>query len=149
MNARFACIDPVRRKTDMGDSHVILKGRLTRDLELVTTSSGKVVGRGTIANNRRTTDVNGNWVDGDAQFFNFEIWNGKARQLQANTQKGSLVFIEGELRYAQWQDKATGQNRSTVFISADNAEVIMPYRSVSAGQGDPVSQGDPLDDIPF
>lgn len=140
-------------------NHVILVGRLTRDIELKYTNTGLPIGRLGIAINRRRKKED-TWVD-EANFFNVTIMGKIAESLRPYLTKGKQVGIEGELRQNKWEQN--GQMHSTVDIFATNVQLLggktggtgRDYQSPGNYQdnsmGTPMDQpvDDFEDDIPF
>ena len=87
-------------------NRVILIGRVGRDPEPRYMESGE---RGvlnfTLATNRRYQDRNGQWQD-DTQWHNIVFWGSRnLDRLAEKLRKGTLVMVEGEIRYRKWQDR--------------------------------------------
>jgi len=118
---------------------VMLIGRLTRDPESRTfASGGKVTNFGFAVNNRRKNAQTGQWED-DPVFVECKIFNrgeaGKqADLLEQNVRKGQQIFIEGHLTFEQWDDKTSGQKRSTLKVIVDNFQYL-ERREDGAGGG--------------
>ena len=81
---------------------VIIMGRLTRDVELRTTSGGNSVIDLGVAINERRLGPNGEWVDA-IQFVDVTFWNRKAEVIAQYFQKGSPILIEGALQLDRWR----------------------------------------------
>ena len=81
---------------------VIIMGRLTRDIELRTTSGGNSVIDLGLAINERRLGANGEWVDA-IQFVDITFWNRKAEVIAQYFQKGSPILIEGALQLDRWE----------------------------------------------
>src|SRR5699024_7088340 len=79
---------------------VNLIGRLTRDIELRYTQSGKAVANGSIAVNRAFKNQEGNY---DADFINLVMF-GKTAEIMANyVKKGHQVGIEGRIQSGSYE----------------------------------------------
>jgi single-strand DNA-binding protein len=106
---------------------VMLIGRLTRDPEIRTFSTGgKVAKFGFAVNNRKKDQATGQWVD-DPVFLDVEAFNrgefGKQADLvEQYLAKGRQIFIEGHLKLDQWEKD--GQKRSRVVIVVDNIQFL-------------------------
>lgn len=74
---------------------VMLIGRLSKDVELRTTPSGKSVANTSIATSRKTKKADGTYEE-KTEFHNLVIWNG-SENLAKYTSKGSKIYVEGEL----------------------------------------------------
>ncbi len=78
----------------------ILVGRLTKDPELKTTSSGVNVCSFTIAVNRRFRNAEGNY---DADFINCVAWRQQAEFLSKFFTKGRMVGIVGSIQTRNYE----------------------------------------------
>jgi single-strand DNA-binding protein len=104
---------------------VMLIGRLTRDPEIRTFSSGgKVASFGFAVNNRKKNPQSGQWEDEpvflDIEAFNRQTGRQLADQVEQYFKKGSQFYLEGHLRLDQWQDKNDGSKRSKLKIVLDD-----------------------------
>jgi len=93
-------------------NRTILIGRLTRDPEIRTTSSGKQVASFSIAV-RKNKD--------EADFFRVEAWGKLAEYVDAYLSKGRLVAIDGRLTCEKYTAK-DGSQREQVKVVADNVQ---------------------------
>jgi single-strand DNA-binding protein len=109
---------------------VMLIGRLTRDPEVRTFSTGgKVAKFGFAVNNRRKNPATGQWED-ESVFLDVDAFNrgdfGKSADLvEQYLRKGQQVFIEGHLKLDQWTSQ-DGQKRSKISVVADNFQFLEP-----------------------
>lgn len=74
---------------------VILIGRVTKDIELKTTASGKSVVSFTLAVNRKHKNADGNY---DADFINCVAYDMRAETISKYVHKGDKFGIEGTLK---------------------------------------------------
>jgi single-strand DNA-binding protein len=118
---------------------VMLIGRLTRDPEVRTFSTGgKVAAFGFAVNNRKKNQQTGQWED-EPVFLDVEAFNRRegGRQLadlvEQHMHKGHQFYLEGHLRLDQWTDK-DGQKRSKLKIVLDDFQFLEP-RQDGGGQG--------------
>src|SRR5205823_6383780 len=100
---------------------VMLIGRLTRDPETRTFSTGgKVAKFGFAVNNKKKNASTGQWED-EAVFLDIDAFNrgDTGRQLadlvEQHFRKGRQFFIEGHLQLDQWTGQ-DGQKRSRLKI---------------------------------
>jgi single-strand DNA-binding protein len=127
---------------------VILIGRLTRDPETRTFSTGgKVAKFGFAVSNRKKNSQTGQWED-EPMFIDCEAYNRGDFGTLANTietycKKGSLICIEGKLHLDQWDDKSTGQKRSKHKIVVDAMQLLERRGDDGQGGGAPRSAGAP------
>lgn len=84
-------------------NQVNLIGRLSKDIEVRYTQSGKAVGSGSIAVNRRFKSANG---ERQADFINFVIWDKAAENLANFTHKGSQVGLGGEWQTRNYENNS-------------------------------------------
>ena len=103
----------------MSINRVVLIGRLTRDPELRTTSTGKNVVEFSIAVNKRIKPQEG----ADADFFRIKAWGQTADYVSNYISKGRLVGVDGRLETRKWTDQ-NGANRETIEIVADNVNAL-------------------------
>jgi single-strand DNA-binding protein len=96
-----------------------LHGRLTRDPELRTTNSGKMVASFGIAENKRIYDKDaGDWKDSDPTFYDCSAFGPMAENIIENLSRGQLVVVAGVHRQRSWQDK-DGKNRTSWEVAVD------------------------------
>ena len=98
-------------------NHVVLVGRLTRDVEVNKTTSGLSLARFTVACNRR---FNKDQTD----FINCVAWRQTADFLGQYAKKGSLVGIEGSIQTSSYDNPTTGQKVYRTEVSVDNAQLL-------------------------
>jgi single-strand DNA-binding protein len=96
---------------------VILMGRITRDIEIKTTPSGKAVTSFSIAVDRRIQSKDGEKV---TDFIDCVAWRQIADFIARFFSKGKLILIEGELQTRTYTDK-NGINRKAVEVIVDRA----------------------------
>lgn len=129
-------------------NQVILMGRLTADVEVRSTTTGKNVASFTLA-----VDKGGNQEGAD--FFDVTAWDKLAELLDQYTHKGSKVLVMGRLQQQTWDDKASGQKRSKVVITAndvtflDSKPSIAPQASTDTILEDIEDKPIDLSEIPF
>lgn len=121
-------------------------GRLTKDVELNTTTNGVNVAKFSIAINRRFKNENG---ESEADFFNVVAWRGLGENIHKYCKKGSKVFIAGEVQNRSW-DKEDGTKGYFTEIIANECE-FLGNKNESAEGGDVVKKFEPVDsdNLPF
>jgi len=109
---------------------VMLIGRLTRDIESRTfTTGGKVAKFGlAVAYMRdKKNPTTGEWEGGETTFIDIEVFNRENRQLadlaEKRLKKGSQVYLEGRLRLNKWTTQ-DGQERQKLLVVVDNMEFL-------------------------
>ena len=107
-------------------NHVVLIGRLTRDLGADERSFG-YVGNGqaranvSIAVNRSRKQADGSWTD-EVNYFDVTIWGKTAENLKPYLLKGKQICVEGYLKQDRWEKD--GQKFSKVQIVANNVQLL-------------------------
>jgi len=125
-------------------NNVTLLGRLTRDVELKDTKTGKKVGSFTIA-------VDKQGKDDSASFIDVTVWEKTAEYVAQYAGKGLRVAVVGRLDQQTWEKD--GQKQSKIVVIAN--EVTVVDRKEGAAQPldtvAPVDTDAPIDlaDIPF
>lgn len=109
-------------------NQVILMGRLTRDPEQRTTTSGKVVVSFSLAVDRAGQDD-------QADFFDITAWEKLGELVMQYLAKGRRVLVQGRLRQDSWDDKETGKKRSRVEVTATDVTFLDGPSDGSAGSG--------------
>lgn len=96
-------------------------GRLTDDVTLRWTASGKAVATIPLAFNSRKRDPQtSEWVDGDVFFVRGTAFNALAEHAMDSLRKGDEVVVSGRVKTERWQDKQTGENRSATSLLVDS-----------------------------
>jgi single-strand DNA-binding protein len=98
-------------------NQVILMGRLTRDPETRTTTSGK-----TIASFSLAVDRGGQ--DDATDFFEVTAWEKLGELVSQYLSKGRRCLVQGRLRQDSWDDKETGKKRSKIEVVATDVTFL-------------------------
>jgi len=98
-------------------NQVILMGRLTRDPEARTTTSGKTVVSFSLA-------VDRTGQDGQADFFDITAWEKLGDLVNQYLTKGRRCLVQGRLRQDSWDDKETGKKRSRIEVTATDVTFL-------------------------
>jgi single-strand DNA-binding protein len=102
---------------------VLLIGRLTADPEVRYTASGLNIASLRMAVNNYRKGPDGNRIE-EACFIDCTAFGKTGELAQQYLKKGRQVFIEGHLRFEQWDDKNTGQKRSKHTVTVDNIQFL-------------------------
>lgn len=102
----------------MSINRVVLVGRLTRDPELRTTTTGKSVVEFSIAVDKQRKPTDGS---NTADFFRIKAWGTTADFVANYLTKGRLVAVDGRLEQRRWQ-APDGQNREVTEVVAENVQ---------------------------
>ncbi|HEY8992669.1 MAG TPA: single-stranded DNA-binding protein [Candidatus Microsaccharimonas sp.] len=98
-------------------NQVVLMGRLTRDPEQRTTTTGKTIASFSIA-------VDRGGQDDQADFFEVTAWEKLGDLVIQYLGKGRRVLVQGRLRQDSWDDKETGKKRSRVEVTATDVTFL-------------------------
>lgn len=91
-------------------------GRLTKEVELRRTQSGKAVATYSLAVKRpRSKD--------DTDFINCVTWEKAAEYLSQYGHKGDVVAVNGSLQSRKWEDK-NGNKRTEWEVVTDGVELL-------------------------
>jgi single-strand DNA-binding protein len=129
-----------------GINKVIVTGRMTRDPEMRTTTTGKSVAAFGIAVEKRFKPQDPN--EKDADFFNVTVWGQTAEFVANYASKGRMVGVDGRLQQRKYTNK-DGVEVNTVDIVADNVVILDRPRDDAGGApagapaGAPSSAGEP------
>jgi len=116
---------------------VLLMGNLTRDPEVRYTPKGTAIANIGMAINRRWTNEAGEQKE-EVTFVDVEVWGRQAETANQYLKKGSPLFVEGRLRFDQWDDKESGQKRSKLKIVCEHFQFIgAPRQSGEFNEGAP------------
>ncbi len=112
-------------------NQVILMGRLTRDPEQRTTTTGKTIASFSIA-------VDRGGQDDTADFFNVTAWEKLGDLVMQYLAKGRRVLVQGRLRQDSWDDKETGKKQSRIEVTATDVTFL---DGPNGGDSAPASAG--------
>jgi len=125
----------------------ILLGRLTKDPELATTTSGISVCNFTLAISRRFANANG---DKETDFINIVTWKNTADNCHKYLKKGSQVSLVGSIQTRSYeaQDKT---KRYVTEVVADEVEFIGSKNTNTTDENKPTETLTPVPDnqLPF
>ena len=128
-----------------GVNKVIIVGNLGRDPEVRYMPSGQATASVAIA----TTEAWKDKTTGEKQErteWHRVVFFGRLAEIAGEyLKKGSQVYVEGSLRTNKWQDKATGQDRYTTEIIANDLQML---GGRGAGTGSPSMSSDDYSDGP-
>ena len=112
-------------------NRVVLIGRLTRDPEIRTTTTGKQVADMSIAVDKRIKPQDGSAT---ADFFRLTAWGQQAEFAGNYLGKGRLIAVEGRLQSRKYTAN-DGSNREVVEIVVDNIQGLDRPREDHGGGG--------------
>lgn len=98
-------------------NQVTLMGRLTRDPETRTTSTGKNITTFSLA-------VDRGGQDDKADFFDITAWEKLGDLVAQYLTKGRRAIVQGRMRQDTWDDKDTGKKRSKIEVVASDVTFL-------------------------
>lgn len=130
---------------------VILVGRVGRDPEIRQMQSGKSVVNLSLATTSKRKDAGGNFIE-DTQWHRVTAYDKLADIIGQYVHKGSLIYIEGSIKYGKFTDK-DGNEKNTTDIIAGQLQML-GGKSESHGEERPqrrqeAQQEMPEEDLPF
>ena len=105
----------------MNVNKVIIIGRLTRDPELRTTSSGQTVANLSVATSRQWKDQSGQKQE-KTDFHSVVAWGRQGEVIGQYFIKGHEIYVEGRLETRSWDDKETGKKMYRTEIILEKFE---------------------------
>jgi len=124
-------------------NRIQISGRITKDLEMKTTSGGTAVLRFSIASDRMWKDKE-EWKT-ETTFVNIQAWSGLAESINRQAHKGSAVLIEGRLSCNKYEKD--GVQKEFWEIIADTCHVLEWLPKGDAATPDPAPPTN--EDVPF
>lgn len=135
---------------------VALRGRLTKDVELRYTQSGKAVASSSIAVERDFKNGSG---ERESDFINFVLWGKSAENFSNMVSKGNRVGINGRLQTRNYENNQ-GQKVYVTEVIANGFDLIETRAETGNHQNNnqqksktPVDSGNQVDisdaDLPF
>lgn len=121
---------------------VFLIGRITKELELKTTNSGRSICDFGLAINRPFNK------DGErvADFINCRVWGRTAENLVKYQNKGNLISVIGRLQVDKYQDKE-GNNRYMSYVLVEELNYLEKKKEQDLGEQDLSEFEKPFDEI--
>ncbi len=113
-------------------NRVFLIGNLTRDPEVRYIPSGTAVADLQMAINRKYKTAAGE-IKEDTCFVGVVTWGRQAETAGEYLKKGSLIMVEGSLRYEQWE--SNGEKRNRIKVNADRVQFLDRVRRSVDGAG--------------
>ena len=140
----------------------IVEGNLTREPET------KLVGQRTlikfsIAENQRTKDAKGNWVDGEPSYYDMNFWTEKPDYWLKRLGKGVSVLCRGNFKQDRWEKDGKMCSKINFTVTDINGKWLpeldannsapktqsAPAAPASAPAAAPAPASDYSEDIPF
>lgn len=106
-----------------GFNKVILMGNLTRDVEVRTTPSGQNVANFSLAVSRSWKGQDGQQQE-QTSFINCVAWGKSGEIIAQYVKKGDALLVSGRLDQRSWDDKDSGQKRSTIEVNVEDFNFV-------------------------
>ena len=131
---------------------VMLMGNLTRDPELRYLPSGTAVTQFRLATNRRYRNSSGEMQE-EATFVFIDAFGRTAEVLKEHVKKGDPIFVEGRLKFDEWEAKDGSGKRNRLKVICENFQFLTRRSDRDTGDRDTgesarAPQAQP-DDAPF
>ena len=104
-------------------NRVLLMGNLTRDPQLKYLPSQTAVAEFGVACNRKFRTAQGEDRE-EVTFVDVTAFGKQAEVINQYMTKGKPIFIEGRLKYDQWEDKNGGGKRSKLTVVVENFQFV-------------------------
>ena len=118
-----------------GINKVILVGNLGQDPETRSMPSGKAVTNVRIATSESWRDKQTGEQKEQTEWHTVVFFDRLAEIAAEYLKKGSQVYVEGRLRTRKWQDKATGADRYSTEIVANEMQMLGGRGGMGGGGG--------------
>mgnify|MGYP004447611927 CR=1 FL=1 len=113
---------------------VLLIGNLTRDPEVRQLTTGQNVTSFGLAISRQFVSMRGESRE-ETCFVDVDAWGRTGEIVAQYCRKGNPLFVEGRLRYDQWDDRETGKKRSRLSVTAESIQLLgAPNRGTGYGE---------------
>lgn len=108
-------------------NRVTLLGNVGRDPEVKATAGGTTVANFSLATTKGKKDAAGNWTD-QVEWHNLVSFGKTAEVIRDYVNKGSRLYIEGELQTRSWDDKKTGEKKYRTEIVVHDISLLTPKK---------------------
>lgn len=123
---------------------VILIGRLTKDIDLKSTTAGVMVTSFDIAVKQEFKNSDGEY---GTDFFKCTVFRGGAEYLSNYAKKGTLISVEGRLKNNSWEKD--GEKRYSTEIICESVKVLSSGKNSSSDVTMPAEFTADEDDLPY
>lgn len=127
-----------------GVNKVVLIGNVGKDPEMQNLEGNLVVVKFPLATTENHKDKNGNSVS-HTEWHSIVLWRGLAELAQKYLHKGSMIYVEGRIKYRHWEDKDKIKRSSTEIV-ADN--FVMLDRRKDGDTKNDIADINGLDSLP-
>lgn len=99
---------------------ITVVGTVTKDPELKFINSGKAVIRFSVVTSKKKKNDDGSWEDTGTTYWDITAWDVLAENAADTLMKGTQVVVLGTAESQEWNDKATGEKKSKLGITAQH-----------------------------
>ena len=125
-------------------NNVTIVGRLTKDIELKQTTSGKSVCEFSLAVSRNIKNADGEY---DTDFINCQVWNKRAETMAKYCNKGDLIGVEGNLRTDTYEKDDVRHYKTYIYVQ--RVSFLGKKKQEQQFEFDPTEIEVEDDDMPF
>lgn len=121
----------------------IIDGRLTKDVEVRATTTGKHVAQLSLAFDGTSKDK--------TNFIDVVAWEKLAELMEKMAQKGTRVLVCGRLEYQEFTTK-NGEKRNKHLVVANDIQILSGFKPKDQTEADKMGEEDndiSVDEIPF
>jgi single-strand DNA-binding protein len=122
------------------DNQTTIAGNLVDTPELRFTNTGTPVTNLRVAVTQRIQQ-DGQWRDGETNFFKVNVWRGQAEHLAESLGKGDRVMVTGRLRQRSWETPE-GDKRSVTELEADEVGASLKWATAKVERASQRGNGD-------
>ena len=123
-------------------SKTILQGHCGRDCEVRYAPSGDAIANFSLATSKRWKDKNSGEMKESTQWHRITAFGRLAELAGEYIVKGTLVYIEGEIKYGKYTDQS-GVEKNTVEINASELKFWNKRDGEEEGEAPPARQAAP------
>lgn len=106
----------------MNLNRVIVAGRLTRDVDLSYTPSGKASAKFSLAINKTWYDKDTKQKQESTEYVNVQVWGKTAELCNQYLSKGRQCLVEGELKTDSWEKD--GEKKYKTYVLGRSVQFI-------------------------
>ena len=99
-------------------NYAVIRGNLTRELDISYTPGGKAVLKCTIGITEKFKGEKEGELKERSLFVPITIWDKLAESCQKNLVKGQEIIVQGKLSYDHWVDES-GTSHNKVYVTAN------------------------------
>lgn len=111
-----------------GINKVILIGRVGQDPDFKTASNGESFAKFSLATTEKWKDKSSGEMREKVEWHRLVCWRRLSEIARDYVNKGTLLYVEGQLRTNKWQDK-DGADRWTTEINVGELQMLSPKNS--------------------